>query len=98
MSNPYLEKIASLGDSDYRIAVSQANKHRLANGKTKLDHSDPDLQDQFKKHRGVAGRVIGTTLGTPLAPIGWVGGYYAGKSHDNAKARKSFAEVLKDED
>lgn len=98
MSNPYLEKIASLGDRDYQLAIATANKHREAHGKPKLDHRDELLKEEFRKHRGVAGRVVGTTLGTPLAPIGWVGGYYLGKSHDNKVAGKSFGELKKTED
>lgn len=95
MTNPYLEKAASLGEKDYHHAMAEANEHRTSKGKKALDPTDPKYKQMFVNHRGVAGRVVGTLVGTPLAPIGWVGGYYAGKSHDNRAARSSFAETLK---
>lgn len=90
MSNPYLEKIAALGEIDYLSAVSDINKKRISEGKEKLDANDPTTKAEFLRRRGSSGRVVGTLLGTPLAPVGWVGGYYLGKSHDNRKAGERF--------
>lgn len=98
MSNPYLEKIASLGDKDYRYAIDKTNVYRTRNGLDPLDHKDESLKKRFKETRGTTGRVVGTALGIPaLGPVGMTAGYFIGKSHDNKIANRDFTMALHQE-
>lgn len=104
--NPYLEKVAALGNSDMAKARSEINNKRSSEGKTEIGYQD--FAQQFKDRRGVIGRVAGT-IGTSYAAslatrgrspraslAGAIGGYFIGKSFDNSKARKNLIKEAAD--
>lgn len=97
--NPYLEKVAALGNSDMTKARSAVNKKREEAGKSEIGYHD--FKDQFKDRRGISRRVVGTIglanaggvlgRGHPGGVLaGAVAGYYLGKSFDNKNARKNM--------
>ncbi len=107
--NPYLEKMAALGDKDMISAKRKVNEHLERKG---LPHvGNRDFKDEFKETRGVSRRLVGTlggmgvgsalsgASGSPLPFLAtMVGGYYLGKSMDNKKAGKTLVNQYLDKE
>lgn len=86
--NPYLEKVAALGDSDMQYARRKVNEIRVKNGEPEISHDD--FEHEFKNKRDVTGRLVGGVLGGVVPILGNIAGYYVGKSVDNSNASEKI--------